>query len=314
MPDLSVVIVNWNTRDLLRDCLQSVFASAGVLDLEVIVVDNASSDSSVRMVAAEFPQVQRIANEKNVGFAAANNQAFPLCSSEFVLLLNPDTQVVGNALNSLVSFMHSRPQAGAIGPKVVHPHMRLQVLSCGYQPTLRTLFNHYFGLSALFPENPAFRGLNLRMGVHDDRVRPVEWISGACLLVRRAVIEQVGPLSETWFMYAEDMEWCQRISTGGWQLFHVPEAVVEHRLGASTDQNKAVSGMWVHSLRSYYVFRTRPSRVQLLAFDSILAVGLTLRVVAYSLRGLLDPPNRSLWQSESQKFMVYVKAALKEAM
>ncbi len=115
-------------------------------------------------------------------------------------------------------------------------------------------------------------------------------------------------------MYAEDMEWCQRISAGGWQLFHVPAAVVEHRLGASTDQNKAVSGMWVRSLRSYYISRTRPSRLQLLTFDGILTVGLALRVAAYSLRRLLDPPNRSLWQAEAQKFMVYVKAAMKEAM
>ncbi len=314
MPDLSVVIVSWNTRGLLRDCLQSVFASAGALDLEVFVVDNDSADGSKQMVQSEFEQVQLIVNEENVGFAAANNQAFPHCTSEFILLLNSDTQVIGDALDRLVSFMRSHPKAGAIGPKVVHPHMRLQVLSCGYQPTLRTLFNHYFGLSSLFPENPAFRGWHLRMGVHDDRVRPVEWISGACLLVRRAVIDQVGPLSETWFMYAEDMEWCQRISAAGWQLFHVPGAVVEHRLGASVDQNKAVSGMWVHSLRSYYVSRARPSRLQVLGFNGILTTGLALRAVAYSLRGLLNPQNHSLWQSEARKFMVYAKAAMKEAL
>jgi len=294
--------------------LQSVYACTDKLSLEVFVVDNNSADGSKEMVRTEFAQVKLLANKENVGFAAANNQAFPLCSSEFVLLLNPDTQVAGDSLGILVSFMRNHPQAGAIGPKVVHPHMRLQVLSCGYQPTLRTLFNHYFGLAALFPENPAFRGLNLRMGVHDDRVRPVEWISGACLLVRRTVIEQVGPLNETWFMYAEDMEWCQRISAGGWQLFHVPAAVVEHHLGASTDQNEAVSGMWVRSLRSYYISRTHPSRLQLLAFDGILTVGLALRVAAYSLRRLLDPPNRSLWQAEAQKFMTYARAAMKEAM
>ena len=313
MADLSIVIVNWNTREFLETCLHTVYAATERLALEVFVVDNHSTDGSVEMVREKFPQVRLFQNNVNVGFAAANNQVLPLCSAEYVLLLNPDTRVLGNALDVLVDFMEAHPEAGAVGPKVVHPHMRLQVLSCGYQPTIRTLFNHYFGLSALFPQVPLFRGLNLRAGAHDDQVREVEWISGACLLVRAAVIRQIGPLSEEWFMYAEDMEWCYRMLVRGWKLYHVPEAVVEHHLGASTDQNKPVSAMWVHSLRSYFVRRDHPSRWRTLLFDSILISGLAIRAALYAGRGLVGGTNRSLWRTEARKFITYTKAALAAA-
>ncbi len=310
MADLSIVIVNWNTRDLLRDCLQTVFAGSRRLSLEVFVVDNDSVDGSAEMVQEQFPQVRLFRNNTNVGFAAANNQVLPLCSAEHVLLLNPDTRVLDDALDLLVRFMEDHPEAGAVGPKVIHPDMRLQVLSCGYQPTIRTLFNHYFGLSALFPERSFFRGLNLRLGVHDDRIRPVEWISGACLLVRAAAIRQVGPLSEEWFMYAEDMEWCHRMAIRRWKLFHVPEAVVEHRLGASVDKNKPVSVMWVRSLRSYFIRRDRPSRWRRFLFDAILVSGLAMRATLYAGRGFLGGQNKALWRSEARKFVEYTKAAL----
>jgi GT2 family glycosyltransferase len=312
-PDLSIVIVNWNTKNLLRDCLASVFQSAGDIALEVFVVDNRSSDGSGEMVRCEFPAVRLIENESNVGFAVANNQAFPLCSADLVMLLNPDTRVRDGALQTLVQFMRAHPEAGAAGPLVVHPAGRLRVMSCGHQPTLRTLFNHYSGLSALLPHSPAFRGLFLLIGPHSDRVRPVEWISGACLLVRRRVIDEVGPLSERWFMYAEDWEWCHRISAAGWTLYSVPEAVVEHHLGAASAKNKPVSTMCFDSMRSYYVSKERPSWLQLLVYDVILTGGVATRAVFYALRALVDRGRRDLWRIEADKFVAYTLASLRLA-
>jgi GT2 family glycosyltransferase len=311
MYDISIVIVNWNTKELLKNCLHSIYSNQGTLQLDVIVIDNASSDLSADMVREAFPQVNLIENTQNVGFAKANNQAFPLCKSEFVLLLNPDTRVLGNALQILVDFLINVPHAGAIGPKVIHPEMRLRVLSCGYQPSIRTLFNQYFFLSSLVPRVSAFRGVNLIMGIHDDKVREVEWISGACLLIRRTVIEQVGALSEEWFMYAEDMEWCERITRAGWKLYHIPQATIEHLVGAGASQNKIVSTMWVQSLHSYYVSRVNASRFKSYFFALILMIGLQIRVIYYNLRAWFASTQRVLWENEAQKFSAYAKAAYK---
>ena len=311
MAGLSVVVVNWNTRELLRDCLDSVLRNAQDILLEVLVVDNASTDGSRELVRSQFPEVRLIENEVNLGFAVANNQAFPLCSAEYVLLLNSDTIVVGNALKILVDFLSEHPKVGAVGPKVVHPASRLRTLSCGYQPTIRTMFDHYFFLSRLFPNWRIFRGFHLLIGVHDDRPRPVEWLSGACFLVRRKVIERVGPLSEDWFMYAEDLEWCDRISAAGWALYHVPEAVIEHYHGASAQRNEAVSTMWVQSLQRHFVARTQPARIHLLLFNAILAVGLMSRAIIYWLRGLTDRGDGDFWRAESRRFLAYARAAWK---
>ena len=151
------------------------------------------------MVREDFPQVRLIENKTNVGFAAANNQAFPQCSANLVLLLNSDTTIVGNALQILVAFMRANPTAAAVGPRLLHPRLKLRVLGCGYQPTFWREFNHQFGLSRLFPHSELFRGIHLFINIHDDKVREVEWISGAALLVRKKVIQDTAGLSERWF-------------------------------------------------------------------------------------------------------------------
>ena len=308
MPDLSIVILSWNTRQFLHDCLRSVYACANGLDLQVIVVDNASTDDSREMVERLFPQVELIKNQENVGFAAANNQAFPLCKAEYVLLLNSDTIVLDDALGIQLEFLRRHPAVGAVGPKVIHPEVNLRVLSCGHQPKLRTVFNQYTGLASLLPNQSLFPGVNLIMGVHDDRERPVEWISGACLMVRRSVIDTVGGLDESWFMYAEDFEWCDRISSAGWLLYSLPSAQIEHLLGASSKQNKAVSTMWVTSLRSYYRSRNRASWLEMAAFDLVMSAGLGARSALYFLRGVVNSRNRLQWWGQARTFFLYAAA------
>jgi len=311
--DLSIIVVSWNTKDLLADCLNSVIANSRDLSLQIIVVDNGSADGSAAMVRSKFSNVQLIENQANLGFAAANNLALPLCTAEYVLLLNPDTRIIGQALSILAEFLREHPQVGAVGPKVVHPLSRFRTLSCGHQPTIRTVFNHYFFLSRLFPESPAFRGYQLLMGVHDREPRAVEWLSGVCLMVRRQVIEQVGPLREDWFMYAEDLEWCERISAGGWELVHVPAAIVEHHQGASVQQNEAVHTMWVQSLKQYFVMRTQATHLQSLVFSMVLSMGLLFRAVLYWGQGLVARQDRRMWQAESRRFWAYALAALQRS-
>jgi GT2 family glycosyltransferase len=311
IPDLSIVIVSWNTRELLEHCLRSVFDKAGPLSLEVFVVDNNSQDGSPAMVRELFPNVHLIENEKNVGFAAANNQVFQKCASNLVLLLNSDTTIVGDALAKLVAFMRAHPEAGAIGPLLLHPRLQLSVLGCGYQPTLWREFNHQFGLSRFFPHSHLFRGLHLFTNAHDKEVREVEWISGACLLVRKAVVEKIGGLNERWFMYAEDMEWCLRMLQAGWKLYSVPDAVVEHHLSASTTQRDDAALMSVGAARSYFVYKQKSSRFGLMLFDLIVISGKLLRAAGLFGRSLIDVRHAEMLRTRARFSVSYARAHLK---
>ena len=302
--DLSIVIVNWNTLPLLRSCLESVLQENESLSMETLVVDNASTDGSADMVSHDFPWVRLIRNSENVGFARANNQAILDSTGRYVFLLNSDTQVKEGAIRTLVQFMDKHPETGAVGPKIIHPQGRLRVLSCGYQPTLRTVFYHYFFLSRLFPNRRAFRGLNLIGGRDDACALPVEWLSGAALMVRRQTVEQVGLLDERWFMYAEDMEWCDRIGKAGWTIFHVPDATVAHQFGASGHADERVSTMWVESLHKYYAAMPTSSRFRLALFDLVLTIGFLFRASIYSVSRLITR-QKQLWRIEARRFLRY---------
>ena len=313
MSDLSIIIVSWNTRELLSACLTAVIASVDGLVLEVFVVDNHSSDGSPEMVRDSFPQVRLIENPDNVGFAAANNQVFPFCSAEAILLLNSDTIVRPGALRTLFDFLREHPKAAAVGPKLVHPRVQLRILGAGRQPTLRTVINHYLFLSALFPRIKFFEGVFLFVGQHDDRARRVEWLSGACLLVRKDAIKEVGPLSESFFMYCEDMEWCDRMLASGWELYHVSDAVVEHHLSASTEKNEQASLLPITTARQYFILRNKPGVWSLFNFDLALVLGLTIRAGIYFGLSLVRPGSRPMWKARGRQFLRYASAALQRS-
>ncbi len=275
--DLSVVIVNYNTRDLLRDCLQSVAAETPSLKHEVIVVDNASGDGSVEMVREQFPDVRLIPSAENLGFARANNLAIPQAAGEVVVLLNPDTVVKDRALERLVEHLRSNPGVGAAGPDLPQPSGVLQVAACGYRPTLWRVFCQYFFLTRLFPRTAFFRGMNIPAGVFREPV-PVEWLSGACLAAPRRVWDDVGLLDESWFMFAEDMEWCERALGRGYELHYLPGVTVYHIWGASSKGSaEAVSTMWLNSLAAWY--RRSHSRLSCAALLLILSAGMRMRSV-----------------------------------
>src|SRR5262249_36776135 len=281
LPDIGIVIISWNTRNLLRKCLHSVFENSAGLKLQIFIVDNASTDSSAEMVREEFPEVTLIENPTNVGFARANNQVLPICASELVLLLNPDTLIVGSAFQELVDFIREHPDCGAVGPKLIHPRAGLRVLGCGNQPTLWRVVTHYSFLSSLFPKMRTFEGIHLFIGRHDRAAREVEWLSGACLLVRRSALMDAGGFCVDWFMYAEDWELCARLQGNGWRLYHEPSAVVEHHLSASTEQNELASTMPITAGRSYFIKLNKPSTIELFAFDAVRTIGLGLRAIGY---------------------------------
>jgi len=229
-PELSIVIVNWNTLEMLRDCLESVFASEGGRAAEVIVIDNASDDGSADMVAAEFPQVRLIRNSENRGFAAANNQGFAVAGGRHVLLLNSDTIVHGDVLADSVAWLDAHPEAGAMGCRVLNTDGSVQ-LTCSMYPSILNQLLLASGLWKL--RRPRFFGRYLMTDWQRDSERTVEVISGCYLLVRSRVIEEIGPLDEDFFFFGEETDWCRRMRDAGWVLAFAPVGEITHHGSAS---------------------------------------------------------------------------------
>ncbi|MBP9501317.1 MAG: glycosyltransferase family 2 protein [Candidatus Promineofilum sp.] len=230
--DITIIIVNWNVRDLLRDCLRSIDAGRGDLSLEVIVVDSASSDGSVGMVRAEFPWVRLIPCDENVGFPRGNNIGLAEARGRALLLLNPDTVVLADALTVMLARLDAQPDIGVLGPQLLNPDGSVQSSRRRF-PTLTTAFFESTWLDALAP------GVLRRyyaLDLPDDRPADVDWLTGACLLVPRAVYEQVGDMDEAYYMYSEELDWCRRIKEADFRVVYCPEARVIHHVGKSSEQ------------------------------------------------------------------------------
>lgn len=240
--DLSIVIVNWNTKEALKGCLESIYAS-GLDFFEIIVADNASEDGSISMLEEEFPQARLIKNARNVGFARASNQGMFLSQGDYILLLNSDTQIEVQALRRMIEFMEEHPQAGAMGPRLVLPDGRPQPYSFGCDPTLGYLWR---------------RGLNLllRKGyLHNwgtEETGEVDWVSGASLMLRRGALEETGLLDENFFLYFEDNDLCLRLRQKGWRIYFNPRMSVLHWGGRSLAQNEAAQKEYFYSLLYFY--------------------------------------------------------------
>jgi GT2 family glycosyltransferase len=244
-PDVSVVIVNYKVCDLLRDCLRSLEHDLGVLRGEVWVVDNASGDGSVEMIRAEFPWVQLIPNQQNVGYGAANNQAIRQARGRYILVLNPDTRLPPGAIVETIAEMEDHPDIGALGPKLVLEDGSLDKACRRSVPSPEVAFYRLFGLATLFPNHPRFARYNL-LNVDEDTAIDVDSVVGAFMLVRREVVERVGMFDEAFRLYGEDLDWAFRIKAAGWRIRYHPDVVVLHLKRQSTNQRP------VWSIRSFY--------------------------------------------------------------
>ena len=244
--------MNWNTRDELRECLRTVLSQTGVA-YDVTVVDNASADGSAGMVASEFPQVRLIANERNLGFGRAHNQAIAATSGRYFFMLNPDARLKEtDFLKRMVEFAEAHPDAGLIGPKVLNPDGTIQYSARNFPTPAAAIFqNSLFG--RLFPKNRFVKQYVLSDWDHDS-TREVDWLSGSALMARREFIEDVGPLDESFFIYCEDVDWGYRAKAKGWKVVYFPGATVEHRSGASSDKAQ-VRMLWQHHLSMFRLYK-----------------------------------------------------------
>ena len=234
IPDVSVLVVSFNTVGLLRACLASVREAAAGLAVEVVVVDNASADGSAEMVAREFPEARLIANRDNVGFARANNQAFAAARGRYLMLLNPDTETTPTTIRELVAFAEAHPRAGVVGPRVFLPSGEQQS-TLFRLPRLRDLAVNLFVPNRVARRLPLL-GRARYAGVDLERMQDVEVVAGCCMLVPRGVIEAIGGMDERFFMYGEEAEWCFRIRRAGWRILYDPEASIVHHGGQSARQ------------------------------------------------------------------------------
>lgn len=251
--DLSIIIVNWNVKDLLYHCIQSLLEAGQNhpnLTTEMIVVDSASTDGSPQMVRAEFPQVRLIAGNRNLGYAGGNNVGAAAAGGRYLLLLNPDTVVKAEALRQMVDYMDAQPAVGALGPQLLWPDGSAQSSRRRF-PTLGSLFWESTLLGQWRPHQRHIRRYHMT-DCPADQPQPVDWVVGAALLIRRAAWDQVGPFDETFFMYFEETDWCRRCTAAGWEIHYLPTAQMIHYEGKSSEQVIAVRTIRFQRSKIYY--------------------------------------------------------------
>jgi len=267
--DISIIVVNYNTKDLLIDCVRSIYASlrANRLKAEIIVVDNASSDASVEVVKNEFSGVRVIENNENHGFARANNQGIMVAKGRYVLLLNSDTIVLNDCLSKVLEFADDTPSAGIVGCKVLNPDHSLQ-FSCFHQPNFLTELVFFTKTIIKNFWDPITYFKYMKYWKHNS-VKEVAWLSGCFLLIRRNVFDLVGLLEEAYFMYKEDVEFCYRIrKKTNLKIFYYPYASIIHLKGASSDwdNHSLIKNGYVNTLM---FFQRYYGSAYMVIFDSL---------------------------------------------
>jgi GT2 family glycosyltransferase len=278
-PDISIIIVNWNTRQLLLDCLDSLDAAIGAVSADVWVVDNASSDDSVAAVEAQFPQVRVMKNAQNLGFAAANNQAIRASSGRYVLLLNSDTIAHAGSVEKLVRFADRHPEVGIVGALLLNRDGSIQPSWAEFP----TLWSELVGTN-IRRRRPYGRS-------DGTTVYDVDWVGGACMLVRRAAIEQVGQMDQRYFMYSEEVDWCFRVRRRGWRICYLPAAQVTHLGGQSSRMvsTRMRAELYRSKLRFFAKhYGVRQSRT----LGLLLQIGLLLKGLSAWLLSAARPPQR----------------------
>jgi hypothetical protein len=246
-PELSILLLSWNVRDLLRTCL----ASLPLTDprVEIVVVDAASADGSAEMVRAEFPGVTLIASADNLGYSRGNNLGLRAARGRYLLILNPDTEVVDDALAQMGAYLDAHPDVGLLGPQLILPDGTIQPTRRRF-PTLATGFFESTWFQPLAPRRLLDR--YYARDLRDDAVVEVDWIVGAALFVRRAAYEQVGGLDEGFFMYSEELDWCRRMKAAGWKVVYFPQARIIHHHARSSAQVPAATHIRYSSSKVRY--------------------------------------------------------------
>jgi len=304
---VAVVIVNWNTKALLNECLKSFSRHpAPGVSTDLVVVDNGSTDGSVELVRREWPDVALIENPENRGFTRASNQGIRATASEYVLLINTDAELTAGCLDLLVRAMEIDPNVAAAGARLVAPSGRWQRTGAGRAPTLRSAINHYLFLERVLPRA---QGVYLTVDVTEPR--SVDWISSACMLLRRSALDQVGLLNEEFFVYMDDVDICGRLRAAGWAVTYVGSATAIHHEGGSSTNTKAAAKLG--ALRNFdRYFAGQHGRRQLALLRAVQVVGYGSRAAAYAAAAAVRREAR--FKARAAENLAYMRYAAGSAM
>lgn len=308
MIELSIVIVSWNVRALLEACLESIEAAQGDLKLEVIVVDSGSVDGSPDLVKLKFPWIKLIVNESNIGFPRGNNIGLERAIGEHILLLNPDTEVFEDALQMMVDYLELNLSVGVVGPQLLNSDGTVQSSRRRF-PSLAVGAVESTWIQPFVPDTylDRFYFRDVADGAETD----VDWLTGACLMVRREVIEQVGLMDEAYFMYSEELDWCRRIKNDGWRIVYLPRARVVHHVGKSSEQ--AVTERHINFQRAKLrYFRKYHGRTAAGLLRLILVLNYSWQLAIEATKGLLGH-KRSLRRQRIQAYWQVIRSGLRPA-
>lgn len=290
--NLSICIVNFQAGDYLRGCLGSIMANPPQGAYEIIIVDNGSTDGSLKMLQDEFPAVTVIANPTNLGFTAPMNQALYLAQGQFLLLLNPDTLIHPQAFDRLLDFMHEHPQVGICGPKVLNTDGSLQAPCRRGESRPWAVISYFIGLHRLFPGSKLFGGYVMNY-MHEDTTHEVAGVAGSCMLVRRAVIDQIGYLDERFFAYQEDADYCFQARRAGWQVYYVPAARVTHFGGEGGSRVQPYRSIFAWH-RSYWLYyRKNLAGDYFFLFNWVFYLAMLVKLALALLVNLFRPAKRA---------------------
>jgi GT2 family glycosyltransferase len=302
--NVSIVIVNWNTCNILKACLQSAYSETKEVQFEVIVVDNGSADGSVEMIKAEFPQVILIENAENRGFAAANNQGIAISKGKYVLVLNSDTIILDNAISKAVFFADKHSDAAVIGCRILNPDKTLQP-SCFMFPSVLNMILSSSYLYKVFPTNQFFGRERMTWWNRDDE-KEVDVATGCFMLVRKEAIDRIGSMDEDFFMYAEETDWCCRFKQAGWKILFTPSAEIIHLGGQSSNQMKPQMQMQLRA--GILLFMKKHKNIICYITACILtSIFFALRIPYWFIKSLFSDDREDCLQTTKTYFIASIK-------
>ena len=310
--DVSIIIVNWNTRDALRDCLNSIYEQGGQSSFEIIVIDNASIDGSAQMVKTEFSDVILIQNRDNKGYAGAANQGIAVSKGRYVLIVNSDIIIYDGAIDKVVKYADTRNDAAIVTCQVLQDSQTVQ-MTCFRFPSLINLFLSASGLAKAFRYNRFF-GRESMLWWKRDSIRELDTASGMFLLVRRKAIEEVGMFDDSFFLYYEETDWCKRFVDAGWKIIFWPQAKVLHVHGGSLSSSQKAAEMFVQQRKSMLLYFKKHHRLcTYWAARFILGLSFGIKLMIWNiilLLGYLTGINMNMAIKESRKCWGVVKLCI----
>lgn len=280
--DLSVIIVNWNTKKLLEDCLTSVYKFTRNVNFEVIVVDNSSNDGSQKMVKEKFPKAKLISNKDNFGFAKANNIGIRQAKGEYILLLNSDTYLIENSFQKMTEFAEKQENLGALAPQLLNQDKSNQQ-SVGFFPDLPQIF-YWMSFIDDLPFGHLLRPYHVDHDIFYKKIQQVDWVTGAAILIPKNIIQKVGNLDEKIFMYGEEVEWCYRIKKAGFKIIYTPITKIVH-IGRGSSGNISTRAFIGEFEGLKYFYSKHKSKTSLQILRILLKMGTLARILLFGFLG-----------------------------